>query len=248
MDFDFVEKILKNAAVQKIGYACFLAISWLETRYRYRQPTFFYLEEGKEEFFAKVMQFLKFNAINGDYLEFGCYRGITFELAHAHKHLAGLNMHLYAFDSFQGMPKPKGIDVRSPFHESDQAMSIKQFTEKLKVEGITDAEYSIVPGFYDQSLKENPPEKIGLSAAALVYVDCVYYESTVPVLDYVLPLLQTGSVIAFDDFYCFCGDPERGQQLALKEFLQKNPEITLTEYLNINWHGKSFIVKKRHKA
>lgn len=245
MGFGFVEKLSKNAAVQKAGYAVFLAISWLEVRYRYRQPGTFLLEEGKEEFFAKVMQFLRFNDIKGDYLEFGCYRGITFGLAHKHKHLAGLNMHLYAFDSFQGMPKPKGSDTKSPFHESDQAVSIKQFTEKLRAEGISEAEYSIIPGFYDQSLKENPPEKIGLSAAALVYVDCVYYESTVPVLDYVLPLLQTGSVIAFDDFYCFSGDPERGQQLALKEFLQKNPEITVTEYLDINWHGKSFIVKKQ---
>jgi O-methyltransferase len=245
MDFGFVEKLSKNAAVQKAGYALFLAMSWLEARYRYRQPAFFYLEEGKEEFFAKVMQFLQCNGVKGDYLEFGCYRGMTFGLAHKHKHLAELNMHLYAFDSFQGMPKPKGIDAKSPLQESDQAMSIKQFTEKLRAEGISETEYSIIPGFYNQSLKEHPPEKIGLNAAALVYVDCVFYESTVPVLDYVLPLLQTGSVIAFDDFYSFKGDPERGQQLALKEFLQKNPEITLTEYLNINWHGKSFIVKKR---
>jgi O-methyltransferase len=244
MGFGFVEKLLKNAAVQKAGYALFLAISSLEARYRYRQPAFFYLQAGKEEFFAKVMQFLKLNDIKGDYLEFGCYRGMTFGLAHKHKHLAKLNMHFYAFDSFLGMPKPKGIDAKSPLHEGDQAMSIKQFTEKLRAEGISEAEYSIIPGFYNQSLKENPREKIGSSAAALVYVDCVYYESTVPVLDYVLPLLQTGSVIAFDDFYCFSGDPERGQQLAIKEFLQKNPEITLTEYLNINWHGKSFIVKK----
>jgi O-methyltransferase len=244
MALGFMRKVARSIYGTKVGYAMFLAISGLEARYRYRQSGFFYLEAGKEEFFAKVMQFLKSNDIKGDYLEFGCYRGMTFGLAHKHKHLARLNMHLYAFDSFQGMPKPKGIDAKSLLQEGDQAMSVKQFTEKLRAEGISEAEYSIIPGFYSQSLKENPLEKIGLSAAALVYVDCVYYESTLPVLDYVLPLLQTGSVIAFDDFYSFSGDPERGQQLALREFLQKNPEITLTEYLNINWHGKSFIVKK----
>jgi len=44
------------------------------------------------------------------------------------------------------------------------------------------------------------------------------------------------------------GDPERGEQLALKEFLQKHPEIELVEYLTFGWHGKSFIVKRHEKA
>jgi O-methyltransferase len=100
-----------------------------------------------------------------------------------------------------------------------------------------------VQGFYNESLKTNLPNKLGIKKASLVYVDCDLYESTVPVLNYILPVLQTGTIIAFDDYYCFNGDPERGGQLALREFLQRNPNLKMTDYLNIGWGGKSFIVK-----
>ena len=190
------------------------------------------------------MRFLQFNHIKGDYLEFGCYGGRTFGLAHKYKHIAGLNMKLYGFDSFQGLPKPKGIDVHIQWDEGALAMSMKDFTEKLKEYEIKETEYLLIPEFYDESLKANPPKKIGLKNAALVYIDCDLYESTVPVLNYILPVLQTGTIVAFDDFYCFDGDPERGGQLALKEFLQRNPEIKMVEYSNIGWHGKSFIIKR----
>lgn len=77
----------------------------------------------------------------------------------------------------------------------------------------------------------------------MIYIDCDLYESTVPVLNYVLPILQTGTVLAFDDYFCFNGDPERGGQLALKEFLLRNPQIRTIDYLDIGWGGKAFIVK-----
>jgi hypothetical protein len=198
---------------------------------------------SREEFFAKAMRFLQFNRIEGDYLEFGCFGGMTFGLAHKYKHTLGLNMKLYAFDSFQGLPKPEGIDVHAQWKEGAMAMGMAEFIEKLEEMGVEKEEYFVVPGFYDESLKRSHPGKIGLEKAALVYIDCDLYESTVPPLNYVLPILQTGTILAFDDFFCFNGDPDRGGQLALKEFLQKNPQIKISDYLNIGWSGKSFIVK-----
>jgi hypothetical protein len=198
----------------------------------------------QEEFFANVMQFLKYNEVEGDYLEFGVFGGNVFGVAHRYMHRAGLNMKMYGFDSFQGLPKPEGIDDHAGFKEGHQAMSIEEFRSIVKARGVKETEYVLVPGFFSESLRKNPPSKIGLKYAALVYIDCVLYESTVAALDYVLPLLQTGTIIAFDDFYCFKGVPERGEQRALKEFLEKNPQITLVGYLNMGRLGKSFIVKK----
>ena len=189
------------------------------------------------------MRYLSFNHIEGDYLEFGCYGGMTFGLAHKYKHVLGLNMKLYAFDSFQGLPKPEGIDIHAQWEGGAFAMGIAEFTNKLEHIGVEKKECVIVPGFYSKSLIENPPVKIGLKKAALVYIDCDLYESTVSVLDYVLPILQTGTILAFDDYFCFNGDPDRGGQLAIKEFLLKNPKIKISDYLNIGWMGKSFIVK-----
>jgi hypothetical protein len=152
-------------------------------------------------------------------------------------------MKLYAFDSFQGLPPPKDIDLHSQWEKGDFKMNQQDFINKLKDNGITKSEYALVPGFYDESLKVNQTDKLGIKQAAIVYVDCDLYESTVPVLNYILPILQTGTIIAFDDYFCFNGDPERGGQLALREFLQRNPKLKMTDYLTIGWSGKAFITK-----
>jgi len=190
------------------------------------------------------MRFLAFNHVEGDYLEFGVWGGITFTFAHKHSRKHGLTMHLYGFDSFKGLPKPEGIDVHPQWAEGAMTVSMEDFEKLLKQRGILQSEYTLVPGYYTESLTPTKLDELKLTKAALVYIDCDLYESTVPVLRFVLPLLQTGTVIAFDDWYSFNGDPDRGGQLALKEFLQQNSEIRLNDYLNFGWHGKSFIVKK----
>ena len=241
---NIVRKFLKSSIGKRLTFSYVSMTSTIEEEHRGKQNVYFYEKLYREEFFAKTMRFLSFNQVKGDYLEFGCHGGMTFELAHKQKHLAGLNLKLYGFDSFKGLPKPNGIDVHIQWREGDFSINMKDFIEKLKMAGIKENEYVLIPGFYEDSLKINPPEKLGLKNAAFVYIDCDLYESTVPVLNYVLPVLQTGTIVAFDDFYCFNGDPERGGQLALKEFLMKNLEVKMIDYLNFGWHGKSFIAKK----
>ena len=61
--------------------------------------------------------------------------------------------------------------------------------------------------------------------AAIVYVDCDLYESTVPVLAFVVPFLRAGTIVAFDDWNCFMADPARGQRRAWREFREANPRL-----------------------
>jgi O-methyltransferase len=197
----------------------------------------------REEFFSNCMRFIAFNHVEGDYLEFGVGK-TTFSLAYKHSRLQGLKMHFCGFDSFSGLPKPKGIDVHPAWVEGEYRINVEDFKKFLRRLGLQDSDYTLVAGFYDESLTDNTLKKLNLKKAALIYVDCDLYESTVSVLRFVFPLLHTGTIIAFDDWYTFNGDPERGEQLALKEFLQQNPEVKLTEYLGFEWCGKSFIVKK----
>lgn len=238
------QKLLKTKIGRVAAFYYFRINSVIEETYRYELGTNFYEKLYREEFFAKSMRFLKFNQVKGDYLEFGCFGGITFGLAHKHKRMAGLDMKLYGFDSFQGLPAPRGVDLHDQWKEGDLTISMKALALALRRQGIEKTDYTLIPGFYDQSLKTYTPQRLGLKAAALVYIDCDLYESTVPVLRYVFPILQNGTIIAFDDFFCFNGDPDRGGQLALREFLQEHSEIRVVDYLNFGWHGKSFIVKR----
>ena len=238
---NLIRNVLKTKAGQKATRAHLLMHRSIEQQYP--KGTYDYEISFREEFFNKAMRFIGFNHIQGDYLEFGCCGGDTFAFAYKYKCMNNLEMKLYAFDSFQGLPPPKDIDLHSQWEKGAFKMNQQDFINKLKDDGITKSEYALVPGFYDESLKVNQTGKLGIKQAAIVYVDCDLYESTVPVLNYILPILQTGTIIAFDDYYCFNGDPERGGQLALREFLQRNPKLKMTDYLTIGWSGKAFITK-----
>ena len=76
--------------------------------------------------------------------------------------------------------------------------------------------------------------------AAVIYVDCDLYESTVPVLKFIKPFLQRGTIIVFDDWNCFHGDPDRGERRAFKEFMDKELRLKFEEFVHTN-EAKSFI-------
>ena len=76
--------------------------------------------------------------------------------------------------------------------------------------------------------------------AAVIYIDCDLYDSTVPVLEWVVDFLQVGTVIVFDDWYCFHGDPPRSEPVAWNEFRQRHPELRFSEFVRTN-EAASFI-------
>lgn len=196
-----------------------------------------------DEFFWKSFSMLKMNRIKGDYLEFGCGNNVrSFRLAYKYKVLEKMKLRLFAFDSFQGLSKPEGIDKHAQWRKGAMAVSIKDFHKVLASQNASPKEYHIVPGFYNETLDGFSPSKYGIKKAAMVFVDCDLYSSTVSVLNFVKEALTDGCVIAFDDWFCFNGDPKKGEQRAFSEFLKKNRDVSVSEYLNFGWHGKSFVV------
>lgn len=77
-----------------------------------------------------------------------------------------------------------------------------------------------VKGFYSESLDEETKRRLQPGKAAVIYVDCDLYESTVPVLNFIKDFLQKGTIVVFDDWNCFLGDPDRGERRAFREFRQ----------------------------
>jgi hypothetical protein len=104
---------------------------------------------------------------------------------------------------------------------------------------------TVVEGFFDTSLDRSQQPAMGLDAAAIVWIDCDLYVSTVPVLDYITDLLVDGSVVVFDDWYCYHARPDRGEQRACTEWLDRNPDVTLVPYRDFHWAGRSFIVNRK---
>ncbi len=201
--------------------------------------------DHKEEIMGTFMQALTWwDLPPGDYLEFGVYRGRSFIYAYEQAKRFNLNMHFYAFDSFQGLPQVRGHDKKySRLSQGDYSCDEKSFKKILVENNIDLNAVTIVPGFYDVTLKEKTKEELNLRRAAIVWIDCDVYESTKPVLDFITDYLTAGSIIAFDDWLLFCGDPNAGEMRAAREWLEKNRHIRLVEFKQFGLFGQSFIVQ-----
>ena len=196
---------------------------------------------------AQAFEFVKINGLDGDYFEFGLWRGKTFccarNMARRYR-VEGITFR--GFDSFEGLPTT--TETRYSIWSKGQFACTRDELERiLQRKGFTKRQYQLVDGFYEKSLTPQLTSSllsIGVKAA-IVYIDCDLYESTRLVLDFINPFLQDGTVICFDDFFAFRGRPDMGEQRALREFLVANPQVILNPYLVYGSLGMSFICSLR---
>jgi O-methyltransferase len=194
----------------------------------------------------QVAEYLVGAQIPGDYMEFGVYQGRTF--AHACNLMGMLfpAMRFVACDSFEGLPAPKGLDAErgysSHFYERQFSCSKEQFLKNIDKDGVDCARVLTIEGWFDKSLTGSKRAALGIEKLACAWIDCDLYESTVPVLNFIVPMLSVGSVVLFDDWRCFRNHPDYGQQRAVREWLEANPKIKLAELLSFGWNGLAFTV------
>lgn len=170
--------------------------------------------------------------ILGDYYEFGIFRGSTLYNAYDEAtRLGNTSMHFWGFDSFQGLPEVKGIDSnRDIFHRGDYECTLENVIIHLTDCGVDWSRIDLISGWFEESLKSGPTDR--MRKAAVILVDCDLYVSTVPVLDFILPLLQTGTVLIFDE-YGNLGE-NSGEALAHLEFSERYPEIISRSKIGVN--------------
>ena len=215
--------------------------------------------------------FIVSEEVEGDYLEFGVFKGGSFVQAYnsitnytniwknfkrtkqafsdeenamkAFNKIKTMNRKFYAFDSFAGLPEPKGIDLNHPkFIKGRYDFNRTNFINVLISNHVNMKKVEIVEGFYNNTLNDKLKKKLNLNKAAIVMIDCDLYESTKDVLKFITNIIHNGTVIIFDDWYCFKSDPKKGQQFACSEWLSNNSQIKLIEYKEFGSFQKSFIV------
>ena len=178
--------------------------------------------------------------LNHTYFEFGCHSGRTFSAAINHSNYLKLsNMQFFAFDSFQGLPDTE-ISNDGIFKKGEYATSLSDFKNIIKSNtGFILADNNIIKGFYSDSLTydlQNKLPKIGV-----VHIDVDLYSSTIEVLQFIKPLIDIGTVILFDDWYCFTPGQNKGENKAFNEFLENNKNFQVEHWKNYSTFGKSFI-------
>jgi hypothetical protein len=86
-------------------------------------------------------------------------------------------------------------------------------------------------------------ENFGLDGPiALLLLDMDLYEPTIAALRWSRSRIQSGTIIFSDEYFAFGGRTDRGEALAIKEFLQENPEISLRQFGFYGAGGAVFIV------
>lgn len=215
----------------------------------------------------KAAQILSGELVEGDYLEFGVFRGGSF--AHAFNAVKSVynqrsqedihpqdyksqvtriwdEMRFFAFDSFCGLPKPCFSDAESKdFVESKFSCDLNTFRANLKSASVDLTKVIAVPGWFEETCVSQTIEKYNMKAASIIYIDCDLYESARVVLKFIEPLLTDGSVIIFDDWYCFRGNPELGEQRAFNEWKNKLLDWTFCEYQKEGGYRNSFIASRK---
>jgi O-methyltransferase len=217
---------------------------------------------------SKAARFVACEMVEGDYLEFGVFRGASFvrayralqrqfkkrisqdeggrdepECQRARQEIWEA-MRFFAFDSFQGLPIPDRDDVgTNDFQQGQYACSAQQFKEMLTTSGVPLPRTRIVEGWFEDTCTQKTREELGMRKAAIVWIDSDLYSSARTALSFITPLVQDGTVIIFDDWFSYRGNPRAGEQKAFAEWTQTIADkYSVQEYHKERWKRCSFIV------
>jgi Methyltransferase domain len=152
---------------------------------------------------------------------------------------------IFAFDTFEGLPTSKDSrDVHPGWWPGGFRSS--QVEIKRRVDRALPKQFRpglhYIKGRYEESLTPSLREQVQRYPPAIINIDCDYYTSTRTALNWVFPMLRTGSIIYFDDIWEFWGHPDYGEMAAMREFcrLNKGQLLELSQVTCPRW-GRVFV-------
>lgn len=198
--------------------------------------------------FLRVWHYVSRAGVSGDYLEFGVWEGASFSLAlKAAAHFMDKRMpgapRFFAFDSFSGLPQPDPARDAPVFRQGDYSATRRIFEQRIR--GARRGwDVHIIPGRFEESLRPELFREHRLERAAFVTIDCDLYAGALAALRFVTPLLGTGTILYFDDWYFTSGDMTKGEAGACRTWLSENPDLRFEDFGDVGIMGKLFIVTR----
>jgi len=153
----------------------------------------------------KLVQQVNKMGLPGDIVECGVWNGgsaaimgVAAQSSHNYK-----NRRLWLFDSFEGLPRPTEKDgdlERDSYFEGwckGDVNKVRWICEKL---GVPLDVVSIVPGWFDKTLRSSP-----VNCIAILHVDADWYDSVKLVLDVFYDKVIPGGFIILNDYGAWSG-------------------------------------------
>ncbi len=134
--------------------------------------------------------------VEGDFVEFGCYRGDTsLLLAEILQNVA--NKRLFLYDSFEGLPKKKPEDespVGMEFQQGELLVTKREVKERFLHAGLKVP--VIKKAWFDKLTEDDLPEKV-----AFAFIDGDFYDSIKTALIKIEGRVAPGGVVLIHDYY-----------------------------------------------
>jgi hypothetical protein len=230
-------KTILKRLLNKCGYAIInlkkpqaFPVDFLEEDMEIIRAVENYTMTGYERIYALIqaVKYIVKSNIPGDIVECGVWRGGSIlAIAKTLLNLGSMERNLYLFDTFEGMPKPSGVDV-----SFNGTKAFKLFEEKkvndnssslyyASLEEVKDIVLSsrydktkihFIKGKVEDTLPDNAPEVI-----SLLRLDTDWYVSTMCELVHLFPRLSPGGVIIIDDYGHWLG-----ARKATDEYISQN--------------------------
>ena len=163
--------------------------------------------------------------VPGNFVECGSYQGGAAALLAAVVQRHSLRPRkVYAFDTFQGMPKPAEVDRHNGTPANDTAFGagtlaapvakyLAVVCERLNVAALVEP----VPGLFADTL---PARKADVGPIALLHADADWYASTMDIFSNLYDAVTPGGVVQIDDFGYW-----EGCRKAVRDFERTTGEV-----------------------
>ena len=225
------------------------------------------------ELLTNAVKFAVNNCVEGDYYEFGVFKGQNFVGAYNEfqkqiirrlnaSQKLGSNpkadkvrykllqqMKFYAFDSFEGLPPlSKSDGNNADFVKGQFRCDVESFERYIADCGVPNSRVFIHSGWFSNTCSDTYLNKNEFGKASLIWLDCDLYSSAAEAFNLIEKIIQDGTIIVLDDWYSFNGSKFYGVQKAFHEFIEKKSvkeSYYFNEYLTDSWKRKSFIANKR---
>tara|TARA_B100002052_G_scaffold58743_1_gene51749 strand:- start:24003 stop:24803 length:801 start_codon:yes stop_codon:yes gene_type:complete len=214
--------------------------------------------------FRWAAAYLVKNQIEGDYLEFGVWKGNSFieaynqiedysEMFFSPESTVGKSgietknmfkeMRFHAFDSFEGLSASTSGNEPLQYFEGNYKAEESVFLERLNDANLDLTRITTTKGWFNESLTDEAAKKIHLSKVAIAYIDCDLYEPALDSLNFITPYIKTGTILIFDDWFRNKGNPHEGVQGAVLDWLEVNQHIYLQHFYSCDTRTTLFIVQ-----
>lgn len=232
-----------------------------QERYEQEKLRNWLFADSRFETFRAAASFINYELVEGDILEFGVGVGKSLALwalsyQRDVEHMAYENeiiqdRRIIGFDSFEGLPEfqeshprwQKGTFGRNYELYHPWLSWQDDFDENAALSLFSRLDLKpphLVKGWFTDTLLREYPKSF--RKVAVLHLDCDLYQPALEILLALESAMQEGTIVLMDDYFCYKGNPNKGEARAFREFLDKSEKWSAQHYRSYGTFCNSFIL------